>query len=107
MKKVIKKFKFNQLIKHPKKFYRGPTSLAKNCDDFVDWIMKVLTEEEPILIKGNSYNANCIYMNKKNIDKISSHLSPMASLNYSPNIDDSLKDDEFAIDLESIFKKAN
>jgi len=78
--------------------------VEKNLKAYIDWALKVLaesTDDKPVQ-KETQWNACAIYMNAKNIEFLHRCFTPMEWLNYSPTTDDSLEDDQFAINTDEV-----
>lgn len=73
----------------------------------VAWIMNTLKGFVPVLPEGHKYNSQALYLNTNNLNEMSKHTNPMDWLNYSPTTDDTLKDSELGIDLNSVTTKDN
>jgi len=76
--------------------------LRKNNDKFVKWVMKTLKDTGQILKEKQNYNSCCLYLNKKNLDKLNDLLDPMVWLNFSPTTSTALNDDQLGIDLKNV-----
>jgi len=105
---IIKGFNTNFLTQK-KKYYKNKysRSIKQNTEDLVIWIKETLKNCVPILLKGYNYNCQALSLNKKNLDEISKHVDPMHFLNFSPTTNNTLKSDEFGIELSEIIVKDN
>jgi hypothetical protein len=97
---VIKKFHFVFLgiKKLPKDYFKKRRMEDKNATKYIKWVLKVLRKIKTC----ETYSAICISMNRKNIDKLHDRMHGMTWLNYAPKEDNSLKDNQYSIDLEKM-----
>ena len=101
---LIKSFDLDELLPQKKKYYRSPysRSIRANTESFFAWVVKVLDEVIRVVPKGKRLNSQALYFNKKNLDELSKHVGAFDYLNYSPKENNSLKDNEFGIELSEI-----
>ena len=100
---IVKTFDWKDLgIKKLRKNSNYKT-IQKNNDNFIYWIKQILGELYT-LNSDEKYNACCVYMNDYNVEKLNQHMEPMTWLAYSPSICNSLKNNEYGVDLSNIFE---
>jgi len=75
-----------------------------NTDRYIAWVIKILKKASS-LPEGYRYNSTSLYMNEKNVEKLHNYLYPMVWLNYSPTIDNSLKNWQYRLDENKIVVK--
>jgi hypothetical protein len=97
---LIIKFNFRRTLKF--KNYRKQSRKSNNDVVYTNWVMKTLKNFHKNLPKNYTYNSQAIYMNEFNIEILHKNMQTWAWVNWSPNTDKDLKNDEYGIDLNSI-----
>lgn len=95
-------YKAQDVPTHPQQRYRR--KLTDNVSAYAHWVMEVLcsnTTEKPDPTY-QQWNACAIYMNEKNVKFLHRCFLPFDWLNLSPCTDDSLKDDQYAVDEKEV-----
>lgn len=76
---------------------------ARNTEDYLNWLLKILKEAEPNLRPGREYNALCIRMNNHNVNEfLHNAMLPFDWLDIAPMVDDTLANDEYSINLAEV-----
>ena len=101
---LVKTFSFDSIELKKLRKNSSRKTIVGNVNKYGEWVVSQLKLITGIK-EGVLYDATCIYMNNRNVDKLEKCIKGINLLEYGPCECDDLEDDEYGIYPLKIFSK--